>query len=226
MNHYEESWKIYKAHSEEFKDDLGYYLEFCRNYKTLELFAGYGRLSNFLIENKVELETVELEKNFAKFINLDDRKNHVANVLYFSSQNKFERIIAGYNSFCLLLNEEDIYNFFLNLDKLLVCGGKVSLSYYHPDFWKEVKGYNFNLDGKNIKYVPSYDLTQLNKHRATWIDEYHYDGKIDKYSYPVKVYLTEKYLIKYIDGTSLEWIETVYDYNNTNISEPGWREYI
>lgn len=105
---YAESWKLYKAQSETFIDDQEYYYNFCKNYKTLEMFAGYGRLTNFLAAKKVDIQIVELEREFAKFINIDPERKHIQDILSFTSSSKFQRIIAGYNSFCLFTKDDDI----------------------------------------------------------------------------------------------------------------------
>ncbi len=102
VNLYAESWRLYKAHSEKCDEDFVYYLDFCKGFKSLELFAGYGRVTNFLVEHDIDIETVELEAEFAKFIKVNKDKNHITNVLTFNANKPFQRIFAAYNSLCLL----------------------------------------------------------------------------------------------------------------------------
>jgi cyclopropane fatty-acyl-phospholipid synthase-like methyltransferase len=118
------SWQFYKAQSEDFVDDQEYYYDFCINKNTLDLFAGYGRLTNFLAAKNIDIEIVEIENEFAKFINIDDSKKHIQDVLMFTSTSQFDRIIAGWNSFCLFTKEEDIKKFFTQIDSLLVPDGR------------------------------------------------------------------------------------------------------
>lgn len=127
-NLYHDNWFLYKAQAEGFNDDFDYYLNLCRGKKTLEIFAGYGRVSNMLLANSVDLETVELDPNFAQFINLPQAKNHICDVLKFDSDNKYECIISAYNSFPLLTNEGDFRAFFKRMCALLCDGGILSLS--------------------------------------------------------------------------------------------------
>ena len=47
INLYENSWLLYMKQHGEFVDDLNYYLEFTDQYTSLDLFAGFGRVSNF-----------------------------------------------------------------------------------------------------------------------------------------------------------------------------------
>ena len=223
-NHYTESWLLYKLHSESFVDDHQYYLDFTRNYSTIELFSGYGRLTNFLLTNGIDIESVELEKNFAKFISLPDEKNHIENVLSFKPKKKFERVIAGYNSFCLLTREEDIHTFFSNLSCWLVPGGLASLSYYHPDFWLKHSGAesHFEHDGQLITHLSWPDLSDRQNKHGMWTDEYIQAGRSVVFNYPTKIYETSDCIIPYLKGTDLQLKNTVIDYNMNNISDKGW----
>jgi hypothetical protein len=227
-NHYTESWLLYKLHSESFVDDQQYYLDFTRNYSTLELFSGYGRLTNYLFKNGVDIESIELEKNFTNFISLPDEKNHIGNVLNFNPEKKFERVIAGYNSFCLLTREEDIHNFFINLSGWLAPGGMASLSYYHPDFWLKHSGFesHFEHDGQLITHVSRPDLSNRHKKHGIWVDEYIQNGRTVSFSYPTTIYETSDCIIPYLNGTDLRLVNTVIDYNMADISDNGWVEFV
>jgi hypothetical protein len=189
INHYLNSWRIYKEHTKNFNEDRQYYLDFCRGHRTLELFAGFGRLTNYLFANSVDIESVELEKNFAKFIKIPKDKNHICDVLHFKPKVKFERIFAAYNSFCLLTNEKNVLQFFKNLDSWVLKNGLISLSYYHPNAWESAKGIesNFIYLGNNVKHISRFDLSKRNEGLGIWFDEYHYNAKREICSYPTKI---------------------------------------
>ena len=173
MDQYKRSWQIYKEHSDFFKDDLDYYLNFCKGYNSLDLFAGYGRLTNYLKNKGVEIEAVELSPELANFIELEPEKKHIKNVLDISFNKKFERIIAGYNSFCLLNNDNDILKFFQNLYNSISDDGKISLNYYHTDHWAEAVSYTFeDKNGNKINYEPFWDLSEIEQRKGKWIDKY------------------------------------------------------
>ena len=112
-NYYTESWSFYKSHYQSVDIDNEYYLNFCNGYKTLDIFAGFGRITNYLKDHGVDVEAVELEPNFSQFIKLPKNKNHIFNILDFNHEIKFERIIAPFNSFCLLSGE------FLEYERLI-----------------------------------------------------------------------------------------------------------
>jgi|GEM_PF-1474494 hypothetical protein len=225
---YKHSWEVYKAHSELFDDDFDYYLNFCKGKKTLELFAGYGRLANYLSCQGVDIECVELESNFAKFIDLAQDKVHVCSVLDFKPASKFDRIVVGYNSFCLLIRREEILLFFKKLASWLVSGGKVALSYYDHNAWQNTPGHYFNFRGKKIEYIPGYDLTKRNEKRGVWIDEYKNEelGIDFKHTYPLRLYEGRDDILPFIEMTGLTLIEEIKDYNKKDISDSGWIEYV
>jgi SAM-dependent methyltransferase len=229
---YDKSWQFYKAQSESFNEDYAYYYNFCKGHKTLDLFAGYGRLANFLISQGVDLEIVEIEKEFAKFIDLDDQKKHIQNVLTFTSTTQFDRIIAGWNSFCLLTKEEDIKKFFSQVDSLLIPGGYASLNYFNTNYWKDAPSGELIIDGIKISYVPSFDLSKAKEGYGLWIDEYEFmqfnQLEKRKFEYPVRVYENADALTKYYKHTSLELIDLVENFGleKEKISEPGWIDYV
>lgn len=229
---YEKSWQFYKAQSENFSDDQEYYYNFCKNHKTLELFAGYGRLTNFLSARKIDIEAVELEKEFAKFINIEASKIHVQDVLTFSPITKFERIIAGWNSFCLLISDDDIKRFFTQIESFLVPGGCASLNYFDTSYWKDAPAGELCINGIKITYVPSYDLSTAEKGHGLWIDEYEFINfnKLEKrrFEYPVRVYKDADALSCFYKHTSLELIDIVENFglSKEKISEPGWIDYV
>jgi len=224
---YQNSWELYKAHTESFADDIKYYCEFAGGYKTLELFAGYGRIANQLLSHQQYLEVVEIEPEFAKFIDLQASRKHVCDVLTFEPSHYFERVFAAYNSFCLFVDEADIFRFFQLLDSYLVAGGRASLSYYHPDYWSDAIGYAFEYEGVMIDYVPSFDLSMRETDRTgIWIDSFHYGEQTIVHEYKTKVYETPKDVEKYLDGTSLTLINVVHDFNQKEVEEPGWQDFI
>ena len=226
MNHYTKSWSIYKAHSESFLDDLDYYLEFTRGYKSLVTFAGYGRVANFLSENGVDISANELSLDFKKFIKLPDEKIQIGNVLNYSSSVKFDRIFAAYNSFCLLLDDGDVRQMISVFEKHLSLKGQISLSYYHPDFWHLSAPYSFEHEGRVVDYIPTYDLEQRNNQRGIWKDKYQVDGEEFEHEYKVRIYENASDLEKMISHTKLKIVNQIRDYNNPKIVEPGWIEYI
>ncbi|MEO8964515.1 MAG: class I SAM-dependent methyltransferase [Gammaproteobacteria bacterium] len=231
-NLYSNSWQFYKAQSETFIEDQEYYYDFCKNYKTLDLFAGYGRLTNFLANRKIDIEIVELEKEFAKFINIDTVKKHTQNVLHFTWTTQFERIIAGCNSFCLFTKDEDIKEFFSQVDALLVPGGYASLNYFDTHYWNDAPSGELLIDGMKIKYVPTYDLSKAKKGHGLWIDEYEFicANKTEKrrFEYPVRVYENATALYPFYKHTSLELVDSVENFglDKDKISEPGWIDYV
>jgi hypothetical protein len=226
MNHYATSWSIYKAHSESFLDDLDYYLEFTRGHKSLVTFAGYGRVANFLSQNGVDISANELSSDFKKYINLPDQKIQIGNVLNYSSDVKFDRIFAAYNSFCLLLEDGDVRQMFSVFEKHLSPKGQISLSYYHPDFWDLSSPYSFEHEGRTVDYIPAYDLKERQNQRGVWKDKYQVDGETFEHEYKVRIYENASDLEKMITHTKLNVVNEIRDYNNPKIVEPGWIEYI
>jgi hypothetical protein len=225
-NLYIESWGLYKSHTESFYLDLDYYLNFCKNKKTLDLFAGYGRISNYLSLNNINVEAVELDPNFAKFIRLKNEKVHVCNVLNFNPSYQFERIIAGFNSFCLLINEDDIQLFFKKIDSWLTDGGQASLSYYHPNYWHIDANQVTSLvhNNKTFEWRSKQDLSKRNKKQATWIDIYKHNDIEYKYEYPIRLYESEKSLVPFLSETRLKLINTIKYYQQHE--KNGWIEFI
>jgi hypothetical protein len=229
---YTKSWQFYKAQSEGFVEDQEYYYDFCKNQKTLDLFAGYGRLTNFLAAHDIDIEIVEIENEFAKFINIDASKKHIQDVLTFTSTTPFDRIIAGWNSFCLLTKEEDIKKFFSRVDSLLVPGGYASLNYFNTSYWKDAPSGELLIDGIKINYVPSYDLSKAKEGYGLWFDDYEFidSGKTEKrrFEYPVRVYENTDALLPFCEHTSLELIDVIENFGleKDKISEPGWIDYV
>lgn len=224
MNLYKESWSLYKAQTEKFTTDFKYYLNFCKNYKTLDIFAGYGRLTNFLYTNNIDVEAVELEPNFAKCISVPLHRVHVCDFLAFSSPHLFERIIAGFNSFCLVTQDNEIKSFFKKISSLLTANGKASLSYYHHDFWQQDSSYDFYHDGKKIHYVPDSDLSDAKNGIGVWIDRYKQGNEVLEFRYPTRIYDNLDQLNGYISdaGLILENVIKNYGENQSN----GWIEFI
>jgi len=223
-NYYEKSWELYKAQTEDFVGDFDYYLNFCKKYKTLDIFAGYGRLTNYLYKNNIDVEAVELEPNFAKYINLPLNKKHICDFLTFSSPFLFERIVAGFNSFCLLRETEEIKIFFKKISSLLTSDGKASLSYYHHDFWEQDSAYSFYCNGEKIYYEPDSDLSGLDNGIGIWIDRYKKDNMNLEFRYPTKIYDGLEQLESYIQESGL-FIDSII--KNYGASEPnGWIEFV
>ena len=224
---YSESWEIYKAHSEVFEDDFAYYLDFCKNHSALELFAGYGRLSNYLAKKGVDLFTVELSQNFSDLIEIPSTNKIVADVLEFSSEDrKWDRIFAGYNSFCLFTKEEDIKNFFMRLSENLSNDGLASLNYYHVDYWKDAVEYEFEFKGKKVHYTPKFDLSERSNGIGVWIDKYNFEGKIYTHEYTVRVYEDSTDLEKFLNFANLKLVNEIKEFGRKNVMEPGWIDFV
>ncbi|MEO8400519.1 MAG: hypothetical protein ABI597_01825 [Gammaproteobacteria bacterium] len=227
-NHYVSSWKLYKSQHQDINFDFDYYLDLCKGSRTLELFAGFGRLTNYLIMQKVDIETVELEPNFAKYIQLPQEKNHICNVLDFNPIGKFNRIIAAYNSFCLFTKTDETFLFFKKIDSWLEKDGIVSLSYFHPDYWERYAGEkdHFDHEGDIIEHHSECDLTKRNNELGIWIDIYIHADKELRYEYPTRIYESTESLASFLKGTSLKIIDVLYDYDKPNPQYPGWIEFV
>jgi hypothetical protein len=223
---YEESWEIYKAHSEVFVDDFKYYFDFCQGHESLELFAGYGRVANHLIEKGIDLTTVELSPEFSKLINLPEEKRIAGDVLEYAPDKKFKRIFAGYNSFCLFSKEEDIQKFFDKLATWLDDDGLASLNYYSTDHWADAVAYDFDYKGQTINYVPSWDLSKKSEKIGKWVDIYKIGEQELTHDYTVRVYEDESDLLPFLDRAGLKLVDTVKEFNLEEIMEPGWIDYI
>lgn len=225
-DHYNESWQLYIHHTEGFNDDLDYYRNFCKGKKSLELFAGYGRLTNQLLRDGIDIETIELSPEFAKLIALPAEKNHIGDVTQVVLPQRFERIFAAYNSFCLLTEDSQLHAFFRNMSKMLAADGEISLSYYHPDFWSDAVSTNMSIDGRSVTYEPSFDLTRRNSKRAVWRDKYIFDEKILVHEYPVRIFETDEDLLPFLQAANLRIARKIRDFNNQIVSEPGWVDYL
>ncbi len=225
---YSNSWKLYKAHSELFVEDLSYYANFCQGKVTLELFAGYGRVANYLYELGVDIECVELEERFSNCIILPSEKIHTLDVLDFRPNTLYERIIGAYNSFCLLTDEESVRRFFNLISDWLIPYGRASFSYYNHEYWRQSQGCVFKLGDDDIKYISDFDFSEISSNQAIWIDNYINlnSGEQYKHEYPVKIYKDDSDVIGFLENTNLRLVDKVIDYNIENISDPGWVEYV
>lgn len=221
-NLYEKSWELYKFHSDYFQDDNEYYLNFCRGKKTLELFAGYGRLSNFLARNEISLHTIELSEEFSDLIELPDSRKHIGDVTTTILNETFERIIAGYNSFCLLTENDQLTAFFRNIKQMLANDGQISLSYYHPDFWTKAERFTFSFRDHKVEYVPEFDLSKRKEKKGIWRDRYVIEGVTETHQYPVRIFENKHDLEPFLKQADLRITNIIENYNNPNISEPEW----
>jgi hypothetical protein len=226
MNLYEKSWSIYKAHSESFEDDFDYYLNFTRGYRSLEAFAGYGRVGNFLSSRGVDLSINELSSDFIKYLRIPPGKIHIGNILDFQSATKFERIFAAYNSFCLIREDADIRKLFSVFEKSLMPYGQLSLSYYHPNYWDLAIPYTFEHEGQSVKYSPSFDLSGRKDQVGIWRDVYKVGEEEFEHKYQVRIYESKEDVEKMLTHTKLRLVKEVLNYNNPSIMEPGWIEYV
>ena len=225
-NQYEESWKLYKTHSDFFEYDFDYYYQFAKDKKTLEAFAGYGRLSNFLQSKNINLYANELSPDLASFIKIPPHKIHIGDFLEFKTPEKFERIIIAYNSFCLITEEEKAKEMFSKIENILQPAGMVSLSYYHPDFWPDSNIYEFNCDGDVVKYHSDFNLSNREQKKGIWEDIYEFRGRIYNHKYNVRVYENRDDLNKIMAHTRLRIVDEIKNYNDKRIVEEGWTEYV
>jgi len=226
---YKDSWQLYKAHTESFCDDIEFYSKFIGHNKALELFAGFGRVTNRLLELGHDLETVEINASFAKFINLSLEKNHITDVLIFESGYKFKRIFAAYNSFCLFADEADIEKFFWRVGELLEVGGKIALNYYHPNYWSEAASSSFEFMGKKVDYLSSFNLSKrYTKRIGIWIDKFYIEDQLFEHKYTTRVYEYEKELLPYLKKNQLRLDDVVNNFNKSEneITEPGWIDFV
>ncbi|MCX4030434.1 hypothetical protein H0A36_26835 [Endozoicomonas sp. SM1973] len=221
-------YEINKAFTENYTDDLDFYLEFCTDHTTLELFAGYGRVTNFLCQHDVDIESVELLNEYSKYIKLPTNRVHTCNVLDFKPLRTFDRVIAAYNSLCLLTKDKDIIAFFKNLDSWLNSGGMAVFSYYHPDYWHEAAIDAFQYKGSNITYLPSFDLTARNQKKAKWTDVFKTDNEQLLLEHDIRVYENAADLAPYLRSTDLDIIDVVENYNKdkSELVEPGWVDFV
>lgn len=226
MDSYEYSWELYKAQTENFNDDLHFYQEFSGNRTTLDIFSGYGRICNFLSKKNPFINAVEKNKNFASHIIIPKECIYITDILKFKTEKKYERIIAGYNSFCLITEENDIFMLFSILKSLLSINGKISLNYFHPNFWDDSIRQEFSFKGKLVSYIPEYNFDNKNKDTALWIDNYIIGNKKQKFEYKVKIYKDIDSINKYLRKFNLKIHEVVHNFNNSNSSELGWQDFI
>lgn len=228
VDKYSESAAIYRAHSEVFSDDLDYYLRFCRGFCTLDMFAGYGRVTNHLARHGVDVEAVELNADLARQIALDASRVHVADVLTFAPPRRFARVVAAYNSFCLLTEPDDVMRFFARLAGLLEVGGRASLNYYSVDRWPDAVAYSFRFEGGEVRYTPSFDLTARDRKLGVWIDAYATDAATFTHRYEVRIYEDAGDVTALAAGTGLELVAVTYEFDlpEERVLEPGWVDYV
>ena len=215
-----------KQHGE-FVDDLNYYLEFTDQYTSLDLFAGFGRVSNFLAKNGVDIEAVELDPNFAQSIQLPSEKIHVSDVLKFNTTKRYDRVISAYNSFCLLTNTDDIRKFFQQLDSLLKSGGKASLNYFPFKYWTDAPSGDIQYQNELVKYHSSHK--KVDDKKAIWHDHYSFRNGLEQtHDYPVRIYSDKSEVEAFLSGTSLKLVDEVHDFKlpQEAISETGWVDYV
>ncbi|MEJ2045975.1 MAG: class I SAM-dependent methyltransferase [Reinekea sp.] len=226
---YANSWKLYKAVTEFFSDDIAYYKEFIGNTHSLELFAGYGRVTNQLVEQGASIETVEILPEFSQFIELPANHKHVCNVLDFQPEinGGYQRIFAAYNSFCLLTDSAEIQRFFHLLETWLQPNGLASLNYYHPDYWNVARQFNFQYKGQDVHYRPSFDLSNRHNGVGRWIYEFELgDDRKVTYKYNTRIYETIDCLNKFLQNTTLVVESRVDNFNINNPMGPGWVDFI
>lgn len=224
---YKNGWELYKTHTSTFVDDLEYYSSFIENHCALELFAGFGRVTNPLLARGHKIETVEILNSFSDFIELPENKKHVTNVLTFSPKQQFLRIFAAYNSFCLLTQDSDITIFFRQLEQWLAPGGKASLNYYHPDYWSDAVSDTFTIGGSTIKYTPAFDLSKRKTEKiGVWTDHFEISGQRESFNYMTRIYECADDLLPYLEGTGLRLVGSVENFNVENVKEPGWIDFI
>ena len=222
-----EKVELYKGHTKALSHDVDFYSQFIGNHRALELFAGYGRVSNKLISKGHQLETVEILPKYAQCIDLPPGVNHVCNVLDFSTDEPFERIFVAADSFTLLTLDHEIQIFFNMLSESLTNGGQVALNIYHPDFWHTAIDYVFEIDGIPVKYSSDFDDSKRHTDKiSVWFDMYEYDGKKDFIRYDIRVYEDESDFLPFIEKAGLRLVEKVDNFNRKDIFEPGWQDYI
>jgi hypothetical protein len=226
VNLYADSWKLYKTHSDFFKYDFEYYYELCKNKKTLEAFAGYGRLTNFLQSKGINIHANELSRDLANFIELPSSKVNIGDFLTFQPEEKFERIIIAYNSFCLMKEESSARAMFKKIEELLVSNGIASLSYYHPNNWVDPNTYEFKFEGETVSYRSKCDLSKRSEKKGIWEDLYYYRGLEFSHQYDLRIYENRQDLEALISDTKLQIIGEIRNYNNSEIAEEGWTEYL
>lgn len=222
--------ELYKAHTESLEDDVDFYFDFCQEKQTLELFAGFGRVTNKLIAKGCDIETVELDPFMAVFIDLPEHKNHIGDVREFTSGKRFDRIFAAYNSFPLLTDDEDIRLFFSSMSELLDVGGKLALNVYHPNWWENAVDYPLTIGDGTVRYSSGYNLERRYTDKiAQWHDHYDLpDGDRQTISHTIRLYENSADFTPYLKGVELRHIDTVINYNRPEheLVEPGWVDFI
>lgn len=228
-NLYENSWEFYRIESQDFSDDFDYYKNLCRNKTVLELFSGYGRLANQLMSIVSKMVCIELEKKFTDFINIPKNDIHICDVLKFNTTEKFERIIAGYNSFTLLLKDEDVLKLFKNIHSWLTADGIASLSYYNYETWSPSEKKEISLGDDGYIYSSNLIKNKGKSNIGIWVDTYSNinTGEIMQFDYPVRIYeSSHNEIAKFSNLAKLELIDIVKNYGNKNESETEWLEYV
>jgi hypothetical protein len=150
----------------------------------------------------------------------------VGDVLTFKSLHTFDRIIAVYNSFCMIPEEADARRFFSQLDTLLSSGGVASLNYFHHDYWAKETARDIIYQGKVVHYYPNFDLSQAHQGRGVWIDEYKSVDFELRYEYPTRVYHGKEELDAFLSHTHLELVGEVKGFNRVDATESEWVDYI
>ena len=223
MSLYENSWKLYKAATESLDFDYLYYLDLCKHYKTIDLCAGFGRVSNFLHDKGVDVTAIDLEENFIPYLKLPREKIWHKDILELDGAIKFERVIAPYNSFCLFTGES-IEKFFKMLSEILSNNGLASISYYHQKHWYHMDEgeWNFTLDDEEFTYT--FDFSK-DKSNSYWLDRFKSlkSGEIIDHKYPVAIYDDFSELDTFCNKYGLVITEIV-KHNYT--LEPGWYDFI
>lgn len=221
-NSYADNWKFYQALTNKIDFDIKYYQDFVATGRSLELFAGFGRVSNHLAD-KLDY-AVELEPGFLESMTLPKEKKICADVLTLDPKKigQFDRIFAAYNSFCLFTEEKDIAKFFQILAALLKPDGKISLSYSQYQTWEkyEKDDWTITVDGK--EYIVHADF-ELNHPNGKWIDIYKNDKASYRFEYPVHLYDDKAAVDAYANRYGL-FVEKVVEHKNAH--EPGWVDFV
>jgi len=160
-------------HTRSLTDDVDFYSKLCEGKKSLELFAGYGRITNRLVDQNIDVEAIDINPSYAAKIHLPTEKCHVCDVREFASNQRFEAIFAAYNSFTLLTSDKEIHAFFKNMADLMKKDGILCLNNYHHSAWDKAVAYSFTRDdGSTVRYWYDFDLSLRDKSLGFWRDHY------------------------------------------------------
>lgn len=222
---------LHRAAYNDWDFDIDYYYSICREKKVVDLCAGFGRVCNKLYNKGIDITAIELDEENFKFIELPENKKFNKNIFdCFDMESMFDVVIAPFNSFPMFYDEKSKNLFFELISKMLKPNGLISLSYYHPDSWRDVPPgeLTVTIDNKKYEYTSEYNLSSRSHKKGQWVDIFTESSSkkvVSRTEYLLPIYENADDVNNICKKHDLTCCKTITDFYNPDDCEPGWVEY-